>query len=165
MAPKQANPPHPTTAEYQRAGELRRALQRFIRQTERIARRHGLTTERYQLLLLIKLAASDGPGATVGELASSLYLAKSTVTQLVRRAENLRLIRRELSDRDARIRYLRLTDAGERRLAGALAELGEERSRLADLLLSPADPSSRAPLSPKAASASAPTRRRAISPP
>ena len=112
-----------------------------MRRTELIALRHGLTTERYQLLLLVKLAAIDGPGATVGELASSLYLAKSTVTQLVRRAENLRLVRRELSDRDARIRYLRLTDDGERRLAGALAELGEERSRLAELLPPPADPS------------------------
>ena len=126
----------PSSAEYEQAGELRRALQEFVRQTERVARRHGLTTERYQLLLFIKLASRDDAGATVGELATALHLASSTVTQLVRRAENLRLIRRELSDRDARVRYLRLTEEGERRLAGAVSELGEERARLIELLAS-----------------------------
>jgi DNA-binding MarR family transcriptional regulator len=124
----------PSEADYRQAGELRRALQDFVRQTERVARKHGLTTERYQLLLFIKLAARDGGGATVGELATELHLANSTVTQLVRRAENLRLIRRELSDRDARIRYLRLTEEGERRLAAAVAELHGERARLVELL-------------------------------
>lgn len=126
----------PSPAEYEKAGELRRAVQEFVRQTERVARKHGLTTERYQLLLFIKLAARDGAGATVGDLATALHLANSTVTQLVRRAENLRLIRRELSDRDARIRYLRLTEEGERRLAAAVSELGEERARLTELLAS-----------------------------
>jgi DNA-binding MarR family transcriptional regulator len=124
----------PAASDYERAGELRRALQAFIRQTELIARRHGLTNERYQLLLFVKLATRDGGGATVGDLAAELYLAKSTVTQLVRRAENLRLVRRELSDHDARIRYLRLTEEGERRLAAAVLELGSERDRLVSLL-------------------------------
>jgi DNA-binding MarR family transcriptional regulator len=134
--------PEPSPDEYQQAGELRRALQQFVRQTELVARRHGLTTERYQLLLFIKLASRDRPGATVGELAALLYLASSTVTQLVRRAEDLRLIRRELSDRDARIRYLRLTDEGERRLAAAVTELGVERTRLVELLADLPEPSS-----------------------
>jgi DNA-binding MarR family transcriptional regulator len=87
---------------------LRSALQQFARSTEVVARRHGLTTER--------------------------HLAVSTVTQLVRRAENQGLLRRELAPRDARIRYLRLTEEGERRLAAALGELGEERERLTLLL-------------------------------
>jgi DNA-binding MarR family transcriptional regulator len=124
----------PSAAQYEQAGELRRALQEFIRQTELVTRKHGLTTERYQLLLFIKLAARDDGGATVGELTNALHLANSTVTQLVRRAENLKLIRRELSDRDARIRYLKLTDEGERRLAAAVLELGQERARLITLL-------------------------------
>jgi DNA-binding MarR family transcriptional regulator len=125
----------PGTAEYERAGELRRALQKFVRNTELVTQRNGLTTERYQLLLFIELEARRGAaGATVGQLAEALYLANSTVTQLVRRAEDLGLVRRELSRRDARIRYLRLTEEGERRLAGAVADLGEERAQLAELI-------------------------------
>ncbi len=68
------------------------------------------------------------------ELADTLQLAKSTVTQLVRRAEDLRLVRRELSDRDARVRYLRLTAEGERRLRDAVTELQDERARLVALV-------------------------------
>ena len=37
------------------------------------------------------------------------------------------------ADHDARIHYLRLTDEGQRRLANAAAELGEERARLVAL--------------------------------
>ena len=121
---------------YQQAGAIRRAIQEFTRQTEVIARKHGLTTERYQLLLFVKLAVDAGQDLTVNELASDLALSNSNITQLVRRAENLRLVRRELSDRDARIRYLRLTDEGERRLAAAVNELREDRTRLSTLLSS-----------------------------
>ena len=123
-----------TTSQYEQAGELRRALQKFTRETERIARKHGLTSERYLLLLFVRLAAREDGGATVSDLAESLFLAKSTVTQLTRRAEDLRLIRRELSDRDARIRYVRLTEEGERRLDATVAELGDERAKLLKLV-------------------------------
>ncbi len=47
------------------------------RQTERVARRHGLTTERYQLLLFIKLASRDDGGATVGELADRISTSQT----------------------------------------------------------------------------------------
>lgn len=124
----------PTPDDYERAAELRRGLQAFLRSSERVTRKHGLTTERYQLMLLVKLADLRGETATVGGLATALDLAKSTVTQLVRRAENLRLVRRELSDRDARIRYLRLTAEGERRLEAALVELNEDRAHLLQLV-------------------------------
>lgn len=135
MATGTKSPRRPSPAEYERAGELRRALQEFVRNTELVTKRNGLTTERYQLLLFIELASRrGGEGATVGQLAEALHLANSTVTQLVRRAENLRLVRRELSQRDARIRYLRLTEEGDRRLAAAVAELGGERARLTQLL-------------------------------
>ena len=123
-----------SAAQYEQAGALRLALQQFTRETELVARKHGLTSERYLLLLFIKLAANTDGGATVSDLATKLLLAKSTVTQLVRRAEDLRLVRRELSDRDARIRYLRLTHEGERRLAGVVTELADDRVKLIDRL-------------------------------
>jgi DNA-binding MarR family transcriptional regulator len=126
----------PSAHEYELAAELRKVLNVFLRHSELITRKHGLTAERYQLLLFIKAASDDGDGPTVTELASELQLANSTVTQLVRRAENLRLVRRELSDRDARVRYLRLTAEGERRLRGAVADLHDERARLVELVRS-----------------------------
>ena len=128
----------PSPAEYERAARLRQALQEFARSTERALRRHGLTSERYQLLLLIKVAQQRGEPATVGSLAARLDLAKSTVTQLVRRAENLRLVGRDLAEHDARVRHLHLTPEGDRRLREAVAELQDDRSHILDLLARPA---------------------------
>ncbi len=139
---KGAKLPHPsmtaadslTSADFQSAVALRQALQAFTRASERVLRSHGLTSERYQLLLAIKAAELGGAQVTVGDLARSLELAVSTATQLVRRAENLGLVRREHAERDARIRHLRLTGEGERRLAAAVGELREDRGRLLSLL-------------------------------
>jgi len=128
------DPSAPSQREYAEAAELRHVLNEFLRSSTEITRRHGLTAERYQLLLFVKAAQSNGAGPTVGQLADALRLAKSTVTQLVRRAEDLRLVRRELSERDARVRYVRLTPEGERRLAAAVGDLHDERARLIDLV-------------------------------
>jgi DNA-binding MarR family transcriptional regulator len=117
----------PTESDYQDAAELRLALRRFLRRSEEATRRHKLTAQRYQLLLAIKAA---GDQATIGSLCRSLQLGQSNVTQQVRRAENLGLLHRELSATDARVRYLRLTAEGERRLAGVLMELREDRQTL-----------------------------------
>ena len=121
----------PPDDDYREAIELRLALRRFLRRSERVVRAHGLTPQRYQLLLFIK--AADGR-ATVGGLTESLQLGQAAVTQLVRRAENLGLVRRHLSKTDARVRFLELTPDGERRLAGAVAELSEDRAALIDAL-------------------------------
>ena len=75
--------------------------------------RDTLTPERWQRLEALFIRASEGR-ATVGGLTRSLQLGQAGVTQLVRRAENLGLVRRELSQTDARVRFLRLTPEGER---------------------------------------------------
>lgn len=123
--------PTPPDGDYHEAVELRLSLRRFLRRSEQVVRAHGLTPQRYQLLLFIK--AADG-AATVSGLTQSLQLGQAGVTQLVRRAENLGLVRRELSQTDGRVRLLRLTPEGERRLAGAVAELSEDRTALIDAL-------------------------------
>ncbi len=46
------------------------------------------------------------------------------------RAEEANLVRREPSDRDQRVTYLRLTEEGERRLVGALSEGDTNRPEL-----------------------------------
>jgi DNA-binding MarR family transcriptional regulator len=123
-----------TVEEYQGTAALRASLRRFLRGSERTVRAHGLTPQRYDLLLAIKGAPDGSERATITDLCNRLELAQSSVSQLARRAENLGLLRRELAASDARVRYLHLTARGERRLAGAVAELRAERAQLAAAL-------------------------------
>jgi DNA-binding MarR family transcriptional regulator len=121
----------PPVEEYRRAAALRAALRKFARESERITRAHGLTSQRYELLLMIK--ASDEP-STVTRLCEPLQLGQSGVTQLVQRAEDLGLIARRALRGDARSHELRLTPKGERLLERAFLELGPERDRLTQTL-------------------------------
>lgn len=119
---------------------FRSALRRFEHSSEQIARQHRLTPQRYLLLLMIE-GAPDGSGrSTVGELATRLQLAQHTVTELVARAEEAELIKRERSGQDRRVSHLSLTREGRARLAAVftdhdagrqalLAELGEDPAR------------------------------------
>jgi len=112
--------------------ELRAALRRFLRRSERVARQSGLTPQRYLLLLMIKGAPGGSEQSTVTELSERLQLAQSTVTELVRRAEEAGLVEREQSHTDARVAHLRLTAEGERRLTLSFTELETERAQLRD---------------------------------
>jgi DNA-binding MarR family transcriptional regulator len=124
--------PEPTPDEYDEAAQLRAALRRFLRESETLTRRNGLSPRHYELLLMIK--ASAGNRSTVSELVELLQLTQSTVTELVQRAEDGGLLERRPSPDDGRIVHLTLTSEGAQRLAGALEDLGPERHRLLDLL-------------------------------
>src|SRR5438552_4946915 len=113
-----------------RGAEFRSALRRFLRRSERVARSSGLTPQRHLLMLMIKGAPDGSERSTVTELAERLQLAQSTVTELVRRAEEVGLIAREPSSVDGRVAYIRLTEEGERRLARSFTELATERAEL-----------------------------------
>ena len=121
-----------TLEEAARVAEFRAALRRFMRTTERNARSAGLTPQRYMLLLMIKGAPDRSERSTVTELAERMQLAQSTVTELVRRAEETGLIDRERSTADGRIAYLRLSPEGERRLALSFTTNESERQALLD---------------------------------
>jgi DNA-binding MarR family transcriptional regulator len=105
-----------------------------MRKTEQTARRSGLTPQRHLLLLMIKGAPDGSERSTVTELAERLQLAQSTVTELVRRAEDAGLIEREQSSSDGRVVYLRLTKEGERRLEQVDEKLQVERKRLQETI-------------------------------
>ena len=120
------------TDEVVEVAEFREALRRFLRQSERVARKAGLTPQRHLLLLMIKGARDGSEQSTVTELAERLQLAQSTVTELVSRAEEVGLVAREQSTSDARVAYLRLTGEGERRLADSFVGLTDEREQLRD---------------------------------
>lgn len=86
------------------------------------------------MLLTITRMEQQGCPVTVSALRGSLDLAQASITQLVRRAEDAGLLSRDVSDADARIRYLRVTASGQKRLAAAVSELSEERKQLAEIL-------------------------------
>jgi DNA-binding MarR family transcriptional regulator len=122
----------PSPDEFREAAALRGALRKFMRSSERVAREEGLTPSRYLLLLMIK--ASEDGRSTVTELAERMQLTQSTVTELVTRAESAGLVKREQSEDDARVFWLRLTVDAEARLARAVTRNGRERRRLLELL-------------------------------
>lgn len=130
----QAHAGGPTVTEVIAVADFRAALRQFLRRSERVARNCGLTPQRYLLLLMIKGAPSGKEQSTVTELSARLQLAQSTVTELVRRAEEVGLVEREQSQRDARVAHLRLTEEGERRLMKSITELTNERAQLAAAL-------------------------------
>ena len=105
------SPPVPSSppseiADVQRAAAFRVALRGFVRESERTARKSGLTPQRYLLLLLVKGAEDGTERATISELAGRLHLAQSTVTELVDRSAQAGLVRRRTSAGDRRIVYV-----------------------------------------------------------
>ena len=116
--------------EVKRVAEFRAALRSFLRTSERNARASGLTPQRYLLLLMIKGAPGGREQSTVTELADRLQLAQSTVTELVRRAEEAGLVERTQSSDDGRVAHLKLTAEGEQRLARAFTTNEQERHEL-----------------------------------
>jgi DNA-binding MarR family transcriptional regulator len=111
---------------------FRAALRDFQHETERVARKSGLTPQRYLLLLMVKGAADGSGQTTVTELAERMKLAQSTVTELVKRTETAGLVEREQSEADARVAHIRLTAEGERRFALVFNGLESERAMLRD---------------------------------
>ncbi len=129
---------HPSDEDYAEAASLRAALRLFLRHSESITRRHGLSPRHYELLLMIR--ASDRARSTVSELVELLQLTQSTVTELVQRAEDAGLLQRQQSPDDGRVVHLSLTEEGERRVQASVSELGPERARLLALLRPATEP-------------------------
>lgn len=123
-----------TPSAYAEAAALREALREFSRRSELATRAAGLTPRIYQLLLMIRTGRSGDGGVGFAELEERLQLGKSTVTELVTRCEQRRLVRRELDGERRGLIRIRLTPAGERRLGRVVAELGDERRHLLSLL-------------------------------
>ncbi|HWJ44361.1 MAG TPA: MarR family transcriptional regulator [Gaiellaceae bacterium] len=123
-----------TDEDFAAAARLREALRAFHRKSDEVSAANGLTSRTYQLLLMIKTARSGNGHATLRELEQRLQLGKSTITELTLRTEKRGLVRRELDRNRPGAIVVRLTPAGERRLASAVGELGDERRHLVEVL-------------------------------
>ncbi|MBP7615849.1 MAG: MarR family transcriptional regulator [Thauera sp.] len=100
-------------SEFEALADFRYRLRRFLRFSELLTRRHGITNLQYLLLLQIK----GFPGrewAFVGELAERLQAHQHGVVSLVSRCERLGLVERRPGREDRRAVEVHLTSAGER---------------------------------------------------
>ena len=100
-------------SEYEALADFRYQLRRFLRFSELLTRRHGITNLQYLLLLQVK----GYPGrewANVGELAERLQAHQHGVVSLVSRCEKLGLVERRPGRDDRRAVEVHLTPAGER---------------------------------------------------
>lgn len=100
-------------SEYEALALFRYQLRRFLRFSEEVTRKKGITVLQYLLLLQIK----GFPGrewATVGELAERLQAKPHGVASLISRCEAAHLVKRERGARDKRRVEVSLTDKGER---------------------------------------------------
>lgn len=113
--------------ELRQAAAYRTELRRFLHRTDAVAADAGLTSQRYDLLLMI---ASAGE-LRVTELCDLLHVQQTAVTELVKRTEEAGLLRRRPSKDDRRVSLLSLTPEGERRLLLAFTALREDRAALA----------------------------------
>ena len=119
---------------YLDAATLRIRLLTFQRRTEEITRNHGITPERYLLLLIVRADAIRGTPSTVGSLCDPLQMTQSSVSRLVGGAIGAGLLEREVDSSDHRRGYLHLTREGTARLEAVFHQLGPERTKLAAAL-------------------------------
>jgi DNA-binding MarR family transcriptional regulator len=104
-----------TLRQYRALADFRYELRRFLRYSEQITRRHGVTPLQYQLLLQVK----GYPGrqqATIGELAERLQAKHHGAVALVSRCEEVGLVAKRPSEADRRVVLVELTTKGERLL-------------------------------------------------
>ena len=98
-------------ADLERLAHFRYHLRRYLRFSEEVARRKGITSLQYLLMLQIK----GFPGrewATVGELAERLQAVHHGVVSLISRCEAAGLVRRSISSSDKRRVEVKLTRKG-----------------------------------------------------
>jgi DNA-binding MarR family transcriptional regulator len=119
--------------------DFRSALRQFIAASDASALAAGLTSQRYQALLAIRVE-SGRRSISVGELAEQLLVKPHSAAELVNRLEAAGLVRRTSDSADRRRVLLTLTEDGERRMAelahAQLAELEQHREALVALMQS-----------------------------
>lgn len=102
-----------TKHDFELLADFRYQIRKFVRFSEEVVRRHGITPLQYQLLLNVR----GYPGrdwATVGELAERLQAQHHGVVALISRCEKLGWVERRQGRSDRREVAIHLTPSGER---------------------------------------------------
>ncbi|MEZ5143405.1 MAG: MarR family transcriptional regulator [Acidimicrobiales bacterium] len=96
-----------------------RSYQLLIDQVNAVTRRHGLTFARYQVLAW--LATDPEPSLTLSWISNTLRIPPATVTDIIDRLEDDKLVRRVPHPSDARTTLAEITARG-RKVADAATE-------------------------------------------
>ena len=102
--------------EFEALSQFRYQLRRFLRFSEQVTRRHGITPLQYLLLLHVK-GFPDRDWATVGELAERLQAHHHGVVALISRCETAAWVSRKQGQTDRREVEVHLTAKGQRIVA------------------------------------------------
>ena len=113
--------------EFARLLAFRDGLRRFLRWSEAQAKSIGLTANQHQLLLSIRGHHGD---PSIGEIAEHLLLRHHSAVELVDRAVTAGLVARFDDPTDHRVARVRLTVAGDDKVALLASAHLEELSRL-----------------------------------
>ena len=98
--------------DFEALARFRYQLRRFLRFSEEVTQRSGVTPLQYLLMLQIK-GFPEREWATVAELAERLQAKHHGVVSLVSRCEAAGWVQRKASQDDKRCVEVRLTEAGE----------------------------------------------------
>lgn len=101
--------------DFENLARFRYHMRRFLRISEEMTRRAGITQLQYLLLLQIKGFAGRN-WASVEELGARLQLKQHGVVSVISRCETAGLVKRSISRSDKRRVEVRLTAKGNRRL-------------------------------------------------
>ena len=113
--------------------EFWEALRSFLRKSELVARKHGLTPQRQQLLVMI--AGSTNGSSTITALSARLSLAQNTRDRACSPGGDRRTDRAAARPvDDARVTHLTLTREGDRRMRATMADLHADREVLEAVL-------------------------------
>jgi len=119
--PLPAKRPRLGKPDFERLSHFRHRLRRFLRISELLCKRHGLTALQYQLLLHV-MGMPGRDWATVSELADRLQAQHHGVVALIDRCEKLDLLQRRPGRSDQRVVEIHLRPKGEELLAKIAAE-------------------------------------------
>jgi DNA-binding MarR family transcriptional regulator len=114
--------------DYRRLLEFRVGIRRFVRWSEEQATAAGIAPSQHQLLLAIRGHRGD-EGPSIRDVADALLLRHNSAVELVDRAVEAGLVKREFDRADQRIVRLRLSRHGARALEDLTARHLEELER------------------------------------
>lgn len=129
-----------TKQDFEELARFRFGVRRFLRFSEEAVRERGVSSQQYQLMLALK----GYPGrdwATIQELAERLQLRHHSVVELVDRAADRDLVRRDTDPGDARVVRVRLTSSGEDLIEELTQLHRDELALIADVFRLPSLPS------------------------
>lgn len=115
--------------DFETLSDFRYQLRRFLRWSEQLTRRAGITNLQYLLLLHLR-GYTGREWATITELAERLQAKHHGVVALVTRCEKLGLVERRAGRSDGREVEIHLTRKGERMAARLAAQHRDELIRI-----------------------------------